>query len=239
MTVEGNNKIYVAIALILVAIIVAFIFFPGKSNLSGATIASTPDENSQSLNQEDSILDTYNMLSPKAKALYFEQSAGLTKEVPERIVELDQLQIGCFGPDTIAQLPTDTNLGGQCCGALKNVEEYEIQLKVLDQFIEEHGNIDIIPKDPYDISVEHANILTNFDSLTLSDEQQQVYDKALQISHHGPCCCKCWKWFVMSGLGKKLIVDFNFYAEEIAELWDLSSSCGHAEDTDLNQHYDH
>jgi len=234
LTVDNNNKKYVIAGLLVVALIAGFSFF--SSGLSGATTVSTTDGPSN-LNQENSIQDTYNSLSPKAKALYFDQSEELTIPVPERIVELDQLQIGCFGPDAISQLSTDTNLGGQCCGALKDGKAYEIQLQVLEKFIEDHGSIDIIPKDPYDISVEHANTLTNFDSLTLSDTQQQVYDESLQLSHHGPCCCKCWKWYVMSGLGKKLIVEYNFTAEDVAELWDLSSSCGHAEDTNMNEHY--
>jgi len=60
----------------------------------------------------------------------------------------------------------------------------------------------------------------------------------MQMSHHGgPCCCKCWKWHMMSGLGKKLIVDFGWNAKQLAELWDLSSSCGHKEDTNMHQHY--
>jgi len=232
---NSENKKFFIGAIFVIIIFTAINLFSGSSDPSGATIVST-NENSQTLNQ-DSIQDTYNSLPPKAKALYFEQSDGLTKEVPERIVELDQLQIGCFGPDNLAQLPKDTNLGGQCCGALKDFEAYEIQLKVLAGFIKENGQINIIPKDPYDISVEQANTLTNFDSLELSDKQQAIYDEALELSHHGPCCCKCWKWFVMSGLGKKLIVDHNFDAAGISELWDLSSSCGHAEDTNMNQHY--
>ena len=44
---------------------------------------------------------------------------------------------------------------------------------------------------------------------------------------------------MMSGLGKKLIVDHGLTAEELAELWDLSSSCGHQQDTNMIQHYRH
>jgi hypothetical protein len=183
----------------------------------------------------------FNSLSPQAKALYYKQSEELTKEVPERIVELDELKIGCFGTNTITQMSnSDTNLGGQCCGALKDFEAYEVQLKSLKKFIEENGNIDLIPKDPYDIPVEHSKNLIQFDKdIQLNSEQQKTYESAVKMSHHGgPCCCKCWKWYVMSGLAKKLIVDYDWDDLQISELWDTSSSCGHDEDTNMNKHYD-
>lgn len=182
----------------------------------------------------------YDSLSPQAKKLYYEQSDGLTKDVDQRIVELDQLTIGCFGTNKIMQMDADDpNLGGQCCGALKNAEAYHEQLAALDQFIKDHGEIDLIPKDPYDVPVEQAKKLIAFDSsIILSAEQQAIYDEAVKMSHHGgPCCCKCWKWYVMSGLAKKLIVDYQFTTEDVAELWDTSSSCGHDEDTNMHQHY--
>lgn len=182
----------------------------------------------------------YETLSPQAKALYYQQSDKLTKSVPERLVELDELTIGCFGPSKIQSMSTsEGNLGGQCCGVLKDFGAYEIQLEALHAFIEENGNIDLIPPDPYDVTVEHAQKLIAFDSSTsLSVEQQAVYDEAMEMSHHGgPCCCKCWKWYMMSGLGKKLIATYNWDAHQLAELWDLSSSCGHDEDTNMVGHY--
>ena len=42
----------------------------------------------------------------------------------------------------------------------------------------------------------------------------------------------------MSGLAKKLITEYGWDEEQIAELWDLSSSCGHQEDTDMPSHYE-
>jgi len=42
---------------------------------------------------------------------------------------------------------------------------------------------------------------------------------------------------MMSGLAKKLIVDSGWNAHQIAQLWDISSSCGHSEDTDMHLHY--
>ena len=189
---------------------------------------------------DESIASVYASLSPQAQKLYIKQSEQLTKPVPERLVELDELKIGCFGPQNIMHMSAaDVNLGGQCCGVLTDIEAYEVQLQALETFIEENGNIDIIPRDPYDMSVEQAQLLTSFDQISLTAEQQGIYDKAMKMSHHGgPCCCKCWKWYVMSGLAKKLIVDYGWDEHQVAELWDTSSSCGHKEDTNMHQHYD-
>lgn len=206
---------------------------------TGDTVKDTDKEIVE--NSESEIMITYNSLSPKARSLYYKQSESLTKEVDPRVVELDQLTIGCFGTNTIMRMSEeDTNLGGQCCGALVDVETYKIQLQALNKFIEENNNINIIPKDPYDISVDHAQKLITFNKdIILLSTQQQIYNDAMKMSHHGgPCCCKCWKWYMMSGLGKKLIVDYSWNAEQLAELWDLSSSCGHDGDTNMHEHYE-
>jgi len=182
----------------------------------------------------------YNALSPQAKSLYHKQSKGLTKPVAARIVELDKKTIGCFGPKQVLSMSkAEKNLGGQCCGALTNIEAYQIQLETIEHFVVKNGGRDVIPADPYDLSVEDAQRLTQIDKdITLSTSQQATFDEAVAMSHHGgPCCCKCWKWFVMSGLAKNLIVEENWDKNQIAELWDISSSCGHDEDTNMNQHY--
>lgn len=212
------------------AIVVVGGFFTFKNTDSG----DIPME----VNQE--IQAVYETLSPQAKALYYQQSNELTKPVPEHLVELDELTIGCFEPSKIASMSTDEeNLGGQCCGALKNLEGYEIQLEALHIFIEKNDNIDLIPKNPYDIAIKQAQELIAFDdSILLNPEQEMVYNEAMEMSHHGgPCCCKCWKWYMMSGLGKELISTYGWDAHQLAELWDLSSSCGHEEDTNMVDHY--
>lgn len=191
--------------------------------------------------EADPIVQVYNSLSPSAQKLYYKQSNKLTTPVPERLVELDELQIGCFGPSNIMSKSADEdNLGGQCCGILKDVEAYEVQLQALHAFIEENEGSDLMPRDPYDMTVTHAQELTQMDEdVKLTAKQQAVYDEAMAASHHGgPCCCKCWKWYVMSGLAKQLIVEEGWNSDQIAQMWDLSSSCGHDEDTNMHQHYD-
>lgn len=194
----------------------------------------------ESSKDNEEILNTYYSLSPQAQKRYYVQSDELTTKVPERLVELDELTIGCFGPQKVLGMSKEEgNLGGQCCGTLTSHEAYEAQLHAIEQFIAENGNLDFIPRDPYDTPITVAQELTGWDAeYVLSPEQQATYDNAVEMSHHGgPCCCKCWKWYVMSGLAKKLIVDHNWSAVQVAELWDVSSSCGHAEDTDMYRHY--
>lgn len=224
-------------------------YFKNKTNLlilaaililTGVTVAYKTLQEPKIPVAANEIERIYNDLPPQAKNLYFQQSKELTKKVPERLIELDQLTIGCYGTDTIMQMSTDdSNLGGQCCGALKDVQSYELQLKALKIFIDTNENGTLIPEDPYDVPVEHAQNLIAFDSsIILSPEQKNIFDTAVENSHHGgPCCCKCWKWYMMSGLAKKLIVDYGWNADQIAQLWDLSSSCGHSEDTNMVQHY--
>lgn len=225
-----NPFIYLTIGLTIV--LISMLSYQTGKNTGGSSATMDTSKNP--------IMKVYNSLSPRAQALYLKQSNNLTKEVPPRLVELDSLNIGCFGPkNVLAMAETDTNLGGQCCGNLKDAESYETQLDALHSFIAENGNNDLIPLDPYDTPIPLAQKLTKFDSeIVLTALQQNIYDAATAMSHHGgPCCCKCWKWYVMSGLAKHLIVEEGWSAHQISQLWDLSSSCGHDEDTDMHKHY--
>lgn len=63
--------------------------------------------------------------------------------------------------------------------------------------------------------------------MELTPEEQQAYDYAMQNSNEkGPCCCKCWRWYVYGGLGKYLIRNHGFSGEQVTEVWNLSDGCG-------------
>ena len=63
--------------------------------------------------------------------------------------------------------------------------------------------------------------------MQLAPEEQRAYDYAMENSHEkGPCCCKCWRWYVYGGLAKHLIRDYNFTGEQITDVWNLSDGCG-------------
>ena len=179
------------------------------------------------INSKDSspVAEQYRLLtSTTAKKLFYAQSEGLTKPVDQRLVELDGLTIGCFGSDQVLSMnDNDKSLGGQCCGVLKSTHMYEEQLKALEEY-----DILEIPKDPYNIPVSLAKKLIQFDrDIKLTVEQQKIFDEASEMSNEkGPCCCKCWKWYAYSGLAKYLIVEYDYNAEQVVEIWDISDSCG-------------
>lgn len=146
-------------------------------------------------------------------------------QVPAVLEQLDSLTISCNGPDDIMKLPdTFTSMGGQCCGALTNVTEYNEQIDGLKKF----SHIPDVPPNPYNISVQHVKKMLAYDRYTsLTSEQQTVLDQAAKMSDDGgPCCCKCWHWYFNEGVAKELIIKYNFDAEQVAEFYNLSDTCG-------------
>ena len=129
----------------------------------------------------------------------------------------------CAGSDFINFKDDDDRLQGSCCSAM-NLHRYAEQVDGLEKY----SSIDKIPSDPYDIPVSLAKDLLEYQkNIKLTEEQQTIYDEATKLSHEGgPCCCKCWRWYAFEGLAKYLITEYNFDAEQIAEIWDLEDGCG-------------
>jgi len=123
----------------------------------------------------------------------------------------------------VDSLPEDGRIQGSCCSAM-DFHRYSEQIEGLKKY----RYFEIIPKDPYDVPVAHAKQLLEYQkTIVLNEEQQEIYNNAMAISHEGgPCCCKCWHWYAYEGLAKYLIVEEGFSAEQIAEIWDLSDACG-------------
>lgn len=132
------------------------------------------------------------------------------------------------GKQVVFGLPEDGRLQGSCCQAM-DAHSYEEQITGLK---EAYGAYDIIPSDPYDVSVAWARQMIEYnDATTLTPEQQAVYDMAVEMSEEGgPCCCVCWHWYAYEGLAKHLIINEGFTSEQIAEVWDLSGACGGGEE---------
>ena len=105
-----------------------------------------------------------------------------------------------------------------------NSHRYKEQIEGLKKY----SSISQIPKDPYDIEIKLAKELLNYQqNIKLIKDQQEIYNEAMKKSEEGgPCCCQCWRWYVYEGVAKFLIVNNNFNADQIAELWDLSDGCG-------------
>ena len=128
---------------------------------------------------------------------------------------------------SITSMPDDERLRGSCCSPM-SVHRYSEQVEGLAKFKSVASqDIDKIPDDPYDIKAGLAKELMSYYDLELTPEEQKAYDYAMQnSSEKGPCCCKCWRWYVYGGLGKYLIKNHGFTGEQVTELWNLSDGCG-------------
>jgi hypothetical protein len=126
-------------------------------------------------------------------------------------------------PTTVDGFSDEDNIQGACCGAM-DFHRYQEQVEGLKQY----KDISQIPEDPYNIPVTLAKQLFEYQqTITLSEEQQAIYDQAMEMSHEGgPCCCKCWRWTAFEGQAKFLITEYGWSAQEIADLWDIQDGCG-------------
>lgn len=128
---------------------------------------------------------------------------------------------------SVFNYPDEQRIQGSCCDKMDR-QAYQQQIEELKQY----AAIKEIPTDPYDISAAEAKVAYGFlDSITLTPEQQAVYNEAMELSMEGgPCCCKCWHWDVYEGLAKKMIVSYDWDAGQVADLWDHSDACGGAQE---------
>ncbi len=133
--------------------------------------------------------------------------------------------------DSITTMSNEARLKGSCCSPM-SIHRYTEQVEGLEKFKSVSGqNVPEIPDDPYDIEAKLAKRLISYYDIELRPEEQQAYDYAMQSSNEkGPCCCKCWRWYVYGGLAKFLIQNHGFTGEQITEVWNLSDGCGGAGD---------
>ena len=128
---------------------------------------------------------------------------------------------GAFN-SSIDAMPDTGRLQGSCCSPM-DIHRYEEQVNGLKKL----KDIPEVPSDPYDIDASLAKKLKAYYDVELTPEQQKAYDYAMANSNEkGPCCCKCWRWYVYGGLGKLLIQKYNFTGEQVTEIWNLSDGCG-------------
>jgi len=129
--------------------------------------------------------------------------------------------------ESILAMSDDARLKGSCCSPM-SIHRYSEQVEGLQKFKSiPSQNIAEIPNDPYDIEVGLAKQLISYYDIKLIPEEQTAYDYAmLNSSEKGPCCCKCWRWYVYGGLAKFLIQNHSFTGEQVTEVWNLSDGCG-------------
>lgn len=128
--------------------------------------------------------------------------------------------------DSILDMPDGKRIQGSCCSPM-DMHRYSEQLEGLKKY----KDYPEIPSDPYDIDSSLAKqILAHYDDQLIAD-QQQAYNYAMQNSKEkGPCCCKCWRWYVYGGLAKVLITKYHFTGQQLTEVWNLSDGCGGPDD---------
>ncbi len=174
------------------------------------------------------------------KALFNTQSENLTKEVDPTLVDLDSQIISCgadvdgvMGSNPVAGgscVAGPTNLtsadgkymSGQCCGPMKDLTAYNAELQKMQLY----KDVPDMPMNPYKTPVPLAKQWIDYDkATTLTPEEQKIFDQAMAISKEKPCCCKCWHYFVNEGIGKKMIRDYHYSAQQVAQYWDTATIC--------------
>jgi len=215
--------------------IISLVFFIGYHT-------SAVSENSPTQTSDSKLLEIYNSIPTQTgKNIFLAQSDKLTKPVDPELVDLDSQIISCSpnvdglltsspniggsctGPSVSLSSTSGKYLGGQCCGVLKNTTEYHEHLEKLRQY----SDIPDIPLNPYKTPVDIAKKWINYDSnTTLTASEQMVYNQAMKISGEGPCCCKCWHYYVNEGIAKKFIHDYKYDAKQVVDFWGVSDICG-------------
>ncbi len=230
-----NQKILIASAfsiLFITVVLSILVLFPGILETTLQKIAGKPSS------AELLAIEKY-FPTETGRNIFREQSKNLTQKVDPELVDLASQIISCdpnvdnlistgsIGGSCVGKGTTLPNakgrfLGGQCCGAMKDTKEYHKELQKLQSY----KNIPDIPLNPYKTPVGLAKKWIDYDKATnLTDKQQELFNKALSISKEGPCCCKCWHYYVNEGIAKKLIKDHGFNSKQIADYWDSSSIC--------------
>ncbi len=126
--------------------------------------------------------------------------------------------------DSIDTMPSGTMLKGSCCSPM-DFTRYTEQVNGLKKY----ANVPEVPPNPYNIDAGLAKQLKGDYDMQLNATDQVQYDYAMQHSmEKGPCCCKCWRWYVYGGLGKLLITKYHFTGAQVTEIWNLSDGCGGA-----------
>ena len=128
-----------------------------------------------------------------------------------------------LSPEKVMGYADEARLQGACCSAM-DMAKYEWQVEGLSRY----SSIRQVPQDPYDISVAQAKELLGYDgALSLTGDQQDVYDTAISMTRDkAPCCCQCWRWYMIRGLAKFLIVNQSMGAEHVGAIVDLVNGCG-------------
>ena len=225
-----NTKKAILTSCILGAVLVAFSLY-----------ISSNSQNSSNVLRQKLLAIKDSIPTEAGKKNFLKQSNNLTKAVDPELVDLDSQIISCGASvdSFLSNAPTYENscvaiggslsstkgmyLGGQCCSALMDTKKYHEHLEKLQVY----KNMTGIPLDPMHTPIDTAKRWIDYDkNITLTPDEQKIYDEAYAISEEKPCCCKCWHYFVNEGIAKKMIKDGQYNSKDIANYWDNSDICG-------------
>lgn len=113
-------------------------------------------------------------------------------------------------------------LQGSCWQAIDEAS-YQRQVRSLRRCTDDPD----IPFDPYEIPGELAQRLLRYDrTVSLTADQHRTYRHAMRMGRELGPCCKRWRWTVFRGLSKRLIVQREVGAAELAKLIEALDGCG-------------
>jgi len=138
---------------------------------------------------------------------------------------LSQSSTHCSWTDSmIMNLPDSTYLQGACCNGMASAD-YQRQVMQLQNY----GSFSsFVALDPYNIPARVAKADLSALNLVLTPDQQATFDQVSNLSKENWCCCHCWAWDFHQGMGKILIAQHGFSAQQVTTLVDLEDCCGSA-----------
>lgn len=238
LTSKNKSTILIILGVFVIISLIGFNIFlsrPKMNNPSPEASTSSP------LHKQ--LQATYDKIPTQSgKNDFLKQSNNLTQKVDAELVDLDSQIITCdanvdgllstnptFGSSCVAgnggtlMNTKGLYLGGQCCGALMDTNEYHDRLKKLQAY----KSMPDIVLDPMHTPIALAKQWIDYDNSTiLTPDEQKVYDQAYAMSKEKPCCCKCWHYFTNEGIAKKMITSGMYTSQQIANYWDDSEICG-------------
>ena len=127
----------------------------------------------------------------------------------------------------IMSMSDSTYLQGACCNGMV-FTDYQKQISELSNY---SSLSSLIAPDPFNIPVKVARADFAGLDLAMSPSQQSTFDQVPTLSSEKWCCCQCWAWDQHEGLGKILIVNYGYSAQQVAHVVDLEACCGTAPGT--------
>jgi len=138
---------------------------------------------------------------------------------------LSPIATPCSWTDSmIMRMSDSTYLQGACCNGMV-LTDYQKQISELSNYASLSS---VVALDPFNIPAQVAKADLAGLNLAMTPDQQSTFNQAPTLSSENWCCCHCWAWDLHEGLGKILIVNYGYPAQQVAHVIDLEGCCGTA-----------